>query len=148
VPGPEPRIHEGRPVSNRAELMRQVGISQSAAEAWYRDRATNGHPEPVLTVGRRLFFDEETALGWAHSRLDQTDPPPRITRTGRTLITRAEIGQLSKPWRGCTRGTRRTDTPTQPTRSGVRPGQCRCADRVDSRSPQSPVPGGATHSVG
>jgi hypothetical protein len=75
--------------------MRQVGIGQSAAEAWYRDRAMNGHPEPVLTVGRRLYFDEETVLGWARSRLDRTEPPPRIIRNGRMLVTGAEIGRLT-----------------------------------------------------
>lgn len=95
TPIPERREHEGRTVINRGELMRQVGVSQGTAERWYRERPDNGHPEAVLTVGRRLYFDEVQLIGWARAQLDRAGPPARIVRDGRTLITREELCRLT-----------------------------------------------------
>jgi predicted DNA-binding transcriptional regulator AlpA len=85
-------MHNGRPVIDRGELVRRLGIGQSTAEAWYRDRDRNGHPAPVLAVGRRLFFDEAELLAWARQH---AHPADRITREGRTLVARAEVGRLT-----------------------------------------------------
>lgn len=68
VPTPERHVHEGRAVINRAELMRQLQIGESTAERWYRERAENGHPEPVHREGRRLYWDEAEAVAWAQER--------------------------------------------------------------------------------
>lgn len=96
VTTPERRTHEGRPVINRAEFMRQLGIARATAERWYQDRAANGHPEPVLRDGRRLFFDEDTLLSWGRAQVERrTSPPARITRDGRSLITRAELARIT-----------------------------------------------------
>lgn len=95
VSKPERRVHEGRPVINRAEFQRQLGIARATAERWYQDRAENGHPEPVLRDGRRLFFDETELLAWGRGQLERRSPPPRITRDGRTLITRAELARIT-----------------------------------------------------
>jgi predicted DNA-binding transcriptional regulator AlpA len=85
-------MHDGRPVIDRAELVRRLGLGRSTAEAWYRDRERNGHPAPVLTVGRRLFFDEADLLARAHRRVE---PGDRIARDGRTLVNRVEVGRLT-----------------------------------------------------
>lgn len=95
TPIPERREHEDRTVINRGELMRQVGVSQGTAERWYRERHDNGHPEAVVTMGRRLYFDEAQLIGWARAHLDRPAPPARIVRDGRTLITREELRRLT-----------------------------------------------------
>jgi predicted DNA-binding transcriptional regulator AlpA len=95
VSTPERRMHEGRPVINRAEFQRQLGIARATAERWYQDRASNGHPEPVLREGRRLFFDEAELLAWGRAQQERRTPPPRITRDGHTLITRAELARIT-----------------------------------------------------
>lgn len=86
-------VSEGRPVITRADLIARLGIARSTAETWYRHRDTNGHPEPVRTVGRQLYFDEDAILAWARAQLDSAPPPARIVRDGRALITRAELSR-------------------------------------------------------
>jgi hypothetical protein len=78
------RFHSVRdPGSGSGSRQRQLGGS-------------NGHPEPVLRDGRRLFFDEDELLSWGRAQLERrTNPPARITRDGRTLITRAELGRIT-----------------------------------------------------
>lgn len=96
VSTPERRLHEGRPVINRAEFQRQLGIARATAERWYQDRAENGHPEAVLRDGRRLFFDEAELLAFGRAQQERrTNPAARITRDGRTLITRAELARIT-----------------------------------------------------
>jgi len=89
------RVHEGRTLVRRDDLMRQVGIEQATAENWYRDRAHNGHPGPVLAVGRRLYFDEDLLMAWVDAQLDPAPPRPRIVRRGRTLVTQTELARLT-----------------------------------------------------
>lgn len=92
---PDRREHEGRSVIARGDLMRQAGVRPATAENWYRDRAHNGHPRPVLAVGRRLYFDEEALLAWVDAQTDPAPPPSRILRGGRSLVLRAEIVRLT-----------------------------------------------------
>ena len=92
---PDRLVHQGRAVVLRGDLMRLAGVPTATAENWYRDRAHNGHPRPVLAVGRRLYFDEEALLGWVETQTDPAPPPSRIFRGGRTLVTRAEIVRIT-----------------------------------------------------
>ena len=67
----------------------------ATAANWYSGRDHNGHPGPVLAVGRRLYFDEVTLLAWVRAQLDPAAAPPRIVRGGRTLVTRSELARLT-----------------------------------------------------
>jgi hypothetical protein len=89
-------MHEGRPVINRAEFMRQLGIARVTAERWYRARRENGHPAPVLTLGHSLYFDEAALLAWgrAQQQRRRANPQARIIRDGRTLVNRAELARM------------------------------------------------------
>lgn len=79
---------------DRGELVARLGIGRSTAETWYRDRDRNGHPAPVLTHGRRLYFDEAELLAWARNHMQSVPAAGRIVRDGRTLISRTEAGRL------------------------------------------------------
>jgi predicted DNA-binding transcriptional regulator AlpA len=92
---PDRRVHDRRTVVRREELMREVGVDQTTAENWYRDRAHNGHPLPVLAVGRQLYFDERALRAWIEAQLDPAPPEPRIVRHGRTLVSRPELARLT-----------------------------------------------------
>jgi predicted DNA-binding transcriptional regulator AlpA len=92
---PDRRLHDGRTVVRREDLMREVGVDQTTAENWYRDRAHNGHPLPVLAVGRLLYFNEKSLLAWVDAQRDPAPPEPRIVRRGRTLVTRPELARLT-----------------------------------------------------
>jgi predicted DNA-binding transcriptional regulator AlpA len=92
---PDRRVHDGRTVVRREDLMREVGVDQATAENWYRDRAHNGHPLPVLAVGRLLYFNEKSLLAWVDAQRDPAPPAPRIVRRGRTLVTRPEVARLT-----------------------------------------------------
>jgi hypothetical protein len=82
-------------VITRLALMSEVMVDRAVAEAWYGNRAHNGHPTPVLASGRRLYFDEAALLAWVNSQLNPTGAPPRIVRGGRPLVTRAELARLT-----------------------------------------------------
>lgn len=92
---PDRLVHGGRSVVTRRDLMRRAGVPAATAENWYRDRAHNGYPPPVLAVGRRLYFDEQTLRAWVDAQTDPAPPPSRIVRHGRSLVTRAEIVRLT-----------------------------------------------------
>src|SRR5512139_3587023 len=72
-----------RPVT-RADLMAAHGLGRSTLEKWYRERAVNGHPEPVGTVDRQLVWDAAEWDAWYHSRRPGGDRPPG-------LVTRDEL---------------------------------------------------------
>jgi hypothetical protein len=95
VSSAERRIHKGRSVVTRTALMHEVMIDRAVAEAWYINRAHNGHPGPVLASGRRLYFDEAALLAWIDVQLNPAQAPPRIIRGGRKLVTRAELARLT-----------------------------------------------------
>lgn len=79
----------------RVALMREAKVDLSVAEAWYLNRAHNGHPGPVLAAGRRLYFDEAALLAWVQVQLNPPTAPARIIRGGRPLVTRAELARLT-----------------------------------------------------
>jgi predicted DNA-binding transcriptional regulator AlpA len=93
VPTPERHVHEGRAVINRAELMRQLQVGESTAERWYRERAENGHPEPVHREGRRLYWDEDELIGWARDWIARDAEPRQKVVEGRALLSRAELAR-------------------------------------------------------
>jgi hypothetical protein len=75
--------------------MLRAGVDRATAENWYRHRDSNGHPGPVLAVGRRLYYDEAAMVAWVAAQLSSAPPPPRILRRGRVLVTRAELARLT-----------------------------------------------------
>lgn len=95
MPPSDRRLHDGRIVTTRADLLRRLGVPATTGEAWYRDRDRNGHPPPVAAVGRRRYFDEATLLAWVHTQLHPAPAPARIVRNGRTLVSRAELARLA-----------------------------------------------------
>lgn len=75
---------DGRRVYTRADLMAERGIGRSTLEKWYRERAANGHPEPVGTVGSQKAWDADAWDAW-HAARESEDIP-------RGLLTRDELG--------------------------------------------------------
>lgn len=71
---------DGRRVRTRAELMDEHGLGRSTLEKWYRERATNGHPEPVGTVGSQLAWDAADWDRWYAARRSRDVPPGLATR--------------------------------------------------------------------
>ncbi|WP_199486665.1 hypothetical protein [Actinomadura logoneensis] len=78
---------DGRRVYTRADLVAERGIGRSTLEKWYRERAANGHPEPVGTVGSQKAWDAEEWDAWHAARTSGTagDVPAG-------LLTRDELG--------------------------------------------------------
>ncbi|MFG2002333.1 hypothetical protein ACGFNU_24590 [Spirillospora sp. NPDC048911] len=70
---------DGRRVHTRADLMEAYGLGRSTLEKWYRERASNGHPEPAGTIGSQLAWDAEDWDRWYASRGDGV-PPGLVTR--------------------------------------------------------------------
>lgn len=68
----------------RPELMAAYGLGLSTLEKWYRERASNGHPEATGTVGRRLAWDAEAWDRWYTARRSGSSAPPG-------LLTRDEL---------------------------------------------------------
>ncbi|NDU72442.1 hypothetical protein GWI34_07365 [Actinomadura sp. DSM 109109] len=71
---------DGRRVRTRAELMDEHGLGRSTLEKWYRERAGNGHPEPVGTVGSQLAWDAGEWERWYAARRARDVPPGLATR--------------------------------------------------------------------
>ncbi|MEV5575017.1 hypothetical protein AB0L06_33690 [Spirillospora sp. NPDC052269] len=71
---------DGRRVYTRADLMAEHGIGRSTLEKWYRERAANGHPEPVGTVGSQKAWDAEAWDAWHAVRASEEIPDGLLTR--------------------------------------------------------------------
>ncbi|WP_026415731.1 hypothetical protein [Actinomadura oligospora] len=88
---------DGRRVYTRADLMAEHGIGRSTLEKWYRERAANGHPEPVGTVGSQKAWDAEAWDAWHASRTSEDIPDGLITRDelgARHGLSRHRLKQL------------------------------------------------------
>ncbi|MEO3822214.1 hypothetical protein [Actinomadura sp. B10D3] len=88
---------DGRRVLTRAEIMERHGLGRSTLEKWYRERASNGHPEPVGTVGSQLAWDAGAWDRWYAARRSRTVPPGLVTRdelASRHGVTRHRLKQL------------------------------------------------------
>lgn len=92
TPTPERRIVDGRPVINRAELCRLTGVSTTAAERWWRQRESNGHPPTALVDGRRLFWDEAAIVEFACNQPEvAAGQEDTVVIGGRTLVGRGRL---------------------------------------------------------
>ncbi|MFC4910420.1 hypothetical protein [Actinomadura gamaensis] len=71
---------DGRRVYTRADLMAERGIGRSTLEKWFRERAANGHPEPVGTVGSQKAWDADAWDAWYAARESESIPDGLLTR--------------------------------------------------------------------
>ncbi|MFB4306084.1 hypothetical protein [Actinomadura sp. GTD37] len=88
---------DGRRVYTRADLMAEHGIGRSTLEKWYRERASNGHPEPAGTVGSQLVWDAGAWDAWYAARGSRAVPPGLVTRdelAARHGVSRHRLKQL------------------------------------------------------
>ncbi len=88
---------DGRRVHTRAELMAEYGLGRSTLEKWHRERASNGHPEPVGTVGSQLAWDAADWDRWYAAHRAKDVPPGLATRdelAARHGVSRHRLKQL------------------------------------------------------
>lgn len=88
---------DGRRVYTRADLMAERGIGRSTLEKWFRERAGNGHPEPVGTVGSQKVWDAGAWDTWFEARTSEDVPAGLLTRdelSERHGLSRHRLKQL------------------------------------------------------
>jgi hypothetical protein len=88
---------DGRRVHTRADLMAEYGLGRSTLEKWYRERASNGHPEPAGTVGSQLAWDATEWDRWYAARRSHDVPSGLVTRdelAARHGVSRHRLKQL------------------------------------------------------
>ncbi|MEU5993797.1 hypothetical protein ABZ806_32900 [Spirillospora sp. NPDC047418] len=88
---------DGRRVHTRADLMAEHGLGRSTLEKWYRERASNGHPEPAGTVGSQLAWDAGEWDRWYAAHRLRDVPPGLATRdelAARHGVSRHRLKQL------------------------------------------------------
>lgn len=90
VPSPDRHVRDERTLINRAEVCRTFGVSESAAERWWRARERNGHPPVAHQEGRRMWWDEEAMRGFVTSHDSE---PDEVTVGGRVLLGRAALAR-------------------------------------------------------
>ncbi|MEO3785420.1 hypothetical protein ABGB12_18980 [Actinocorallia sp. B10E7] len=76
----------------RADLMARYDLGRSTLEKWFRERASNGHPEPDGRCGQQLTWDADEWSAWYASR-ETASPAPSGLATRDQL---AEAHGLSK----------------------------------------------------
>lgn len=69
---------DGRRAYTRADLMAGYGLGLSTLEKWYRERASNGHPEPAGRDGSQLAWDAEEWDRWYAARRTAPEVPPGL----------------------------------------------------------------------
>ncbi|MFD0901452.1 hypothetical protein [Actinomadura sediminis] len=87
----------GRRVRTRNEIMDVHGLGRSTLEKWYRERASNGHPEPVGKVGSQLAWDADAWDRWYATREAPAVPPGLVARddlAARHGLSRHRLKQL------------------------------------------------------
>ncbi|NEA24839.1 hypothetical protein [Actinomadura bangladeshensis] len=88
---------DGRRVLTRADLMAEHGLGRSTLEKWYRERASNGHPEPAGTVGSQLAWDAGEWDRWYATHRTRGVPAGLATRdelAARHGVSRHRLKQL------------------------------------------------------
>ncbi|GAA1856600.1 hypothetical protein [Actinomadura bangladeshensis] len=88
---------DGRRVLTRADLMAEHGLGRSTLEKWYRERASNGHPEPAGTVGSQLAWDAGEWDRWYATHRSRGVPTGLATRddlAARHGVSRHRLKQL------------------------------------------------------
>ena len=84
-------VIDGVPVCTRTHLRQRWGLSLSSLEALYRERAGNGHPEPVGVIGRAKAWDAQVWDAWWS---DHNDAAGLVTFEGiarRRGVSRATV---------------------------------------------------------
>ncbi|GGY71124.1 hypothetical protein GCM10010363_60340 [Streptomyces omiyaensis] len=78
----------GRQWANRDDLIAHTGYSRTTIADLWRDRETNGHPQPRL-IHRVMHWDLEEWTGWFEQHRQQSaapsskpDPASRVDRSG------------------------------------------------------------------
>ncbi|WP_026403051.1 hypothetical protein [Actinomadura rifamycini] len=87
----------GRRVRTRNEIMEAHGLGRSTLEKWYRERASNGHPEPAGKVGAQLAWDADAWDRWYAAREAPAVPSGLATRddlAARHGLSRHRLKQL------------------------------------------------------
>ncbi|RZT75532.1 hypothetical protein EV383_6273 [Pseudonocardia sediminis] len=90
VPSSDRHTRDGRTVINRAEMCRTFGVSESAAERWWRGRDRNGHPPVAHQEGRRMWWDEDALRVFV---AEHDSEPDEVTVDGRALLSRAALAR-------------------------------------------------------
>ncbi|GAA1779434.1 hypothetical protein [Actinomadura chokoriensis] len=88
---------DGRRVLTRADLMAEHGLGRSTLEKWYRERASNGHPEPAGTVGSQLAWDAGEWDRWYATHRSRGVPTGLASRdelAARHGVSRHRLKQL------------------------------------------------------
>lgn len=93
VRAPDRFERDGRVVVTRAVFCAELGVGDSTARRWWRDRAVTGHPEPVHREGRRLWWDLEQMREYVNAARRREPPPATIEHEGRALISRRGMAQ-------------------------------------------------------
>ncbi|MFG2085793.1 hypothetical protein [Spirillospora sp. NPDC048824] len=91
---------DGRRVYTRAELMEAHGLGRSTLEKWFRERASNGHPEPAGTVGSQLAWDAGAWDRWYAARRTGDVPPGLVTRDQLAARHNVSRHRLKELWAG------------------------------------------------
>ncbi|MBP2371375.1 hypothetical protein [Pseudonocardia parietis] len=97
--------YDGRVLVTRAAICEEFAVGESTTRTWWRERATNGHPEPVYREGRRQWWDLEAMREFVEAvrsaAAQREQPPAMIEHEGHTLINRpgmAERYRLDPQW--------------------------------------------------
>src|SRR5262245_44121208 len=89
----------GRRVYTRGDLMERHGLGRSTLEKRYRERAANGHPEAVGSVGSQLAWDSEEWDRWyAARRASRKVPAGLVTRDELSVRYGLSRHALKKLW--------------------------------------------------
>ncbi|MGW3631872.1 hypothetical protein ACWD7F_17185 [Streptomyces sp. NPDC005122] len=74
------RVYEGRWVVSRAWIIAYTGAATSTVLRWYTERSGRPehlrHPEPVCTVGRTLYFDQQAVESFWAAWQQDVGPAP------------------------------------------------------------------------
>lgn len=110
---------DGRVLVTRAAIREEFGVGDSTTRKWWRDRATNDHPEPVHREGRRQWWDLAAMRRFVESGGDPGPAPMTVEHEGRVLINRpgmAERYETDQRWLAVLYHQRSTNGHPEPVR--------------------------------
>jgi len=92
---PIPAIN-GRPVISREDMAAR-GVPRTTVNAWYRDRARNGHPEKAGRIGQTDYWYEDEWTAWHERHLHgKAESLTQVDREGDPddLVDAAEAARM------------------------------------------------------